>query len=267
MILLTAPREATAAALAARLSLKRRYGYAPYLAGDGELYAAALGDQPLRALGNLGLLLGALSRETARSGEYIKSRQIALLLLAEDPAADSFVYAGDPVGEGEPAGSDSLLALKVSAGDGGEAYYPDPLLLTGLPLGEIRSHYLATLLAWAVTVVPTDLLYPIYLAGAEEAASLEEVTAYVTTLGEMIPEEPEPLTGNDEALLGQISRNLHLSQAGRAKLFREVRRHLLRRGELPEELYGYGALSVRNRREGERLLTSMIELLREDDRG
>lgn len=267
MIITLLPDERLAAALAAALPVKRQHEY-PFYFATGETFAvAAVGDRPTSACGIAGYVAGLIEAQTVVPGRAVAAplaearKETALVNVATAPLGNGTVVAAevaDPDEESRP-----ILALKVFAD--ANVFYPDPLLLSGLAPGEVRSTYLYELLRWSNLLFPPDLIYPILLPGESPPAeeTLSGVVSYLHRLLNALPEKSAPLSSEQKALLSRISEGLRLSFGARETLHRAATERAVREGSLPDEIAGYAALTASSRAQGERLLREILVLLRE----
>lgn len=273
MILLLLPEERDAAAYAGALKLKREEGAPFYFAPGEEFAVAAVGRDPAAACGIAGYALGVLSGGAYHGGAE-RRRETALALLATGDLGDGIPLergvpgrngaSGEPARRSNPETTGALLGVAVRHGD--DRFYPDPLLLSGLPLGELVSRYLAKLLRCASRLAPPDLLYPILLSQTDsrEPETVTTVVSYLADLLHALPTDDGPVTEEDGRRLDALGEALMLSFAAREELRREAKGRIIREGALPEELAGYEAFSVNSRAEGQRLFSAIVALLRED---
>lgn len=264
MILLLLPEERAAAVYAGALQLKREERFPFFFAPGEELAVAAAGKEPATACGIAGYALGVLSSQDAGR----RPREIALAVAAtDDLGSGAPVEHGAPGVDAELDTDGALLGILVRHRDA--RFYPDPLLLSGLPLVEIDSRYLVTVLTWASRLAPTDLLYPLLLPseGALDSDVVRGVTSYLSALLPQLPGAVGVVTPEEERRIDALGDALMLSFGAKQQLRRSAKARIIREGALPEELEGYETLSVTNRAEGERLYAGLLRLLGEDTDG
>ncbi|MFW6330076.1 MAG: hypothetical protein ACOC28_08240 [Alkalispirochaetaceae bacterium] len=252
MILLLVPEGDLATRLSRKLRLKRIERTSVPIASSPSILLAELGTEPVRACARTGYILGRQEEQ----------REAAVALILSTELRESrFTPLAPPRGVAstrKESYAPASLALKVEGPSG--VFYPDPLLTASLPAGTLVSPLASAILSCLGEFKPWDLVYPIVVPPQDESHALEE---YLSALEDALPEEEALIPREDERQIEELSATLRLSHASRQLLIREAGACIVRRGALPEELAGYASLTCSSRQEGEKLLASILELLRE----